>query len=71
MLGFLYLLICHREATIDDIDALCSLTKELKGSSISYEDMNNRLQFVQMSPCDFLYFYKEDKTFWITRISYT
>lgn len=36
-----------REATINDIDALCSLTTELKGSSISYEDMNNRLQFVQ------------------------
>ncbi|CAM3810083.1 MULTISPECIES: GNAT family N-acetyltransferase [Bacillus cereus group] len=49
-----------REATIDDIDALCSLTKELKGSSISYEDMNNRLQFVQMSPFDFLYVYEED-----------
>ena len=51
-----------REATIDDIDALCSLTKELKGSSISYEDMNNRLQFVQMSPFDFLYVYEEEKT---------
>ncbi|KXO01492.1 GCN5 family acetyltransferase [Bacillus thuringiensis] len=51
-----------REATIDDIDALCSLTKELKGSSISYEDMNNRLQFVQMSPFDFLYVYEEEET---------
>ncbi len=51
-----------REATIDDIDALCSLTTELKGSSISYEDMNNRLQFVQMSPFDFLYVYEEEKT---------
>ncbi|MES5846793.1 MULTISPECIES: GNAT family N-acetyltransferase [unclassified Bacillus cereus group] len=51
-----------REATIDDIDALCSLTKELKGSSISYEDMNNRLQFVQMSPSDFLYVYEEEET---------
>ncbi|MGE7861329.1 GNAT family N-acetyltransferase [Bacillus mobilis] len=51
-----------REATIDDIDALCSLTKELKGSSISYEDMNNRLQFVQMSPFDFLYVYEEEDT---------
>lgn len=51
-----------REAMIDDIDALCSLTKELKGSSISYEDMNNRLQFVQMSPFDFLYVYEEEKT---------
>ncbi|PFN86509.1 GNAT family N-acetyltransferase [Bacillus thuringiensis] len=50
-----------REATIDDIDALCSLTKELKGSSISYEDMNNRLQFVQMSPFDFLYVYEEEE----------
>ncbi|HDR7778289.1 TPA: GNAT family N-acetyltransferase [Bacillus tropicus] len=51
-----------REATIDDIDALCSLTKELKGSSISYEDMSNRLQFVQMSPFDFLYVYEEEET---------
>lgn len=51
-----------REATIDDIDALCSLTKELKGSSISYEDMNNRWQFVQMSPFDFLYVYEEEET---------
>ncbi|MED0995563.1 GNAT family N-acetyltransferase [Bacillus mobilis] len=51
-----------REATIDDIDALCSLTKELKGSSISYQDMNNRLQFVQMSPFDFLYVYEEEDT---------
>lgn len=51
-----------REAMIDDIDALCSLTKELKGSSISYEDMNNRLQFVQMSPFDFLYVYEEEET---------
>ena len=51
-----------REATIDDIDALCSLTKELKGSSISYEDMNNRLQFVQMCPFDFLYVYEEEET---------
>lgn len=51
-----------REATIDDIDALCSLVKELKGSSISYEDMNNRLQFVEMSPFDFLYVYKEEET---------
>ncbi|WP_342719256.1 GNAT family N-acetyltransferase [Bacillus paramycoides] len=51
-----------REATIDDIDALCSLTTELKGSSISYEDMNNRLQFVQMSPFDFLYVYEEEDT---------
>ena len=51
-----------REATIDDIDALCSLTTELKGSSISYEDMNNRLQFVQMSPFDFLYVYEEEET---------
>ncbi|WP_074601312.1 GNAT family N-acetyltransferase [Bacillus cereus group sp. BfR-BA-01329] len=51
-----------REATIDDIDALCSLTKELKGSSISYEDLNNRLQFVQMSPFDFLYVYEEEET---------
>ncbi|OOZ82372.1 GNAT family N-acetyltransferase [Bacillus cereus] len=51
-----------REATIDDIDALCSLTKELKGSSLSYEDMNNRLQFVQMSPFDFLYVYEEEET---------
>ncbi|MFZ7934821.1 GNAT family N-acetyltransferase [Bacillus thuringiensis] len=50
-----------REATIDDIDALCSLTKELKGSSISYEDMNNRLKFVQMSPFDFLYVYEEEE----------
>ncbi|WP_242241754.1 GNAT family N-acetyltransferase [Bacillus cereus group sp. BfR-BA-01309] len=51
-----------REATIDDIDALCSLTKELKGSSISYEDMNNRLRFVKMSPFDFLYVYEEEDT---------
>jgi GNAT superfamily N-acetyltransferase len=51
-----------REATIDDIDALCSLTKELKGSLISYEDMNNRLQFVQMSPFDFLYVYEKEET---------
>ncbi|AJH88907.1 putative acetyltransferase [Bacillus anthracis] len=52
-----------REATINDIDALCSLTTELKGSSISYEDMNNRLQFVQMSPFDFLYVYEEEKLY--------
>ncbi len=51
-----------REATIDDIDSLCSLTKELKGSSISNEDMNNRLQFVKMSPFDFLYVYEEENT---------
>ncbi|MGH0598240.1 GNAT family N-acetyltransferase [Bacillus mycoides] len=51
-----------REATIDDIDPLCSLTKELKGSSISNEDMNNRLQFVKMSPFDFLYVYEEENT---------
>ncbi len=52
-----------REATIDDIDALCSLTKELKGSSISYEDMNNRLQFVQISPFDFLYVTRKKKLY--------
>ncbi|SCM94318.1 Uncharacterized protein BWINRASL_02041 [Bacillus mycoides] len=51
-----------REATIDDIDSLCSLTKELKGSSISNEDMNKRLQFVKMSPFDFLYVYEEENT---------
>ncbi|MBE7120024.1 GNAT family N-acetyltransferase [Bacillus cereus] len=51
-----------REATIDDIDSLCSLTKELKGSSISNEVMNNRLQFVKMSPFDFLYVYEEENT---------
>lgn len=51
-----------REATIDDIDSLCSLTKELKGSSISNEDMNKRLQFVKMSPFDFLYVYEEETT---------
>ncbi len=61
-----------REATIDDIDALCSLTKELKGSSISYEDMNNRLQFVQMSPFDFFICLRGRRSYiWITWISYT
>ena len=60
-----------REATIDDIDALCSLTKELKGSSISYEDMNNRLQFVQMSPFDFYMFMRKKNYIWITWVSYT
>ncbi|MDZ5610150.1 GNAT family N-acetyltransferase, partial [Bacillus pseudomycoides] len=49
-----------RKATVNDIEALCSLTKELKGSSISHEDMENRLQFVEMSPFDFLYVYEED-----------
>ncbi|MBJ8029607.1 GNAT family N-acetyltransferase [Bacillus cereus group sp. N21] len=49
-----------RKATVNDIDALCSLTKELKGSDISYVDMQNRLQFVEMSPFDFLYVYEED-----------
>ena len=52
-----------REATINDIDALCSLMKELKGSSISYEDMNNRLQFVQMSPFDFYMFTRKKKLY--------
>ena len=52
-----------REATINDIDALCSLTTELKGSSISYEDMNNRLQFVQMSPFDFYMFMRKKKLY--------
>ncbi|MEM5612552.1 GNAT family N-acetyltransferase [Bacillus thuringiensis] len=61
LLGWIICLFQIREATIDDIDALCSLTKELKGSSISYEDMNNRLQFVQMSPFDFLYVYEEEE----------
>ncbi|PDY46114.1 GNAT family N-acetyltransferase [Bacillus pseudomycoides] len=49
-----------RKATMNDIEALCSLTKELKGSDISYVDMQNRLQFVEMSPFDFLYVYEED-----------
>ncbi|PEA80822.1 GNAT family N-acetyltransferase [Bacillus pseudomycoides] len=49
-----------RKATVNDIEALCSLTKELKGSDISYVDMQNRLQFVEMSPFDFLYVYEED-----------
>ncbi|KEK25098.1 GNAT family N-acetyltransferase [Bacillus gaemokensis] len=55
---------CIRKATVNDIEALCSLTKELKGSSISHKDMQNRLQFVEMSPFDFLYVYEEeDKIF--------
>ncbi|MBO1580089.1 GNAT family N-acetyltransferase [Bacillus sp. XF8] len=49
-----------RKATVNDKESLCSLTKELKGSSISHEDMENRLQFVEMSPFDFLYVYEED-----------
>ncbi|PEJ29166.1 GNAT family N-acetyltransferase [Bacillus pseudomycoides] len=49
-----------RKATVNDIEVLCSLTKELKGSDISYVDMQNRLQFVEMSPFDFLYVYEED-----------
>ncbi|CAI8907097.1 MULTISPECIES: GNAT family N-acetyltransferase [Bacillus] len=49
-----------RKATVNDIEALCSLTKELKGSDISYVDMQNRLQFVEMSPFDSLYVYEED-----------
>ncbi|MEI4621864.1 GNAT family N-acetyltransferase [Bacillus pfraonensis] len=49
-----------RKATANDIEALCSLTKELKGSDISHADMQNRLQFVEMSPFDFLYVYEED-----------
>ncbi|PFE03153.1 N-acetyltransferase [Bacillus cereus] len=49
-----------RKATVNDIEALCSLTKELKGSNISHVDMQNRLQFVEMSPFDFLYVYEED-----------
>ncbi|MEN1935927.1 GNAT family N-acetyltransferase [Paenibacillus sp. 102] len=49
-----------RKATANDIEALCSLTKELKGSDISHADMQNRLQFIEMSPFDFLYVYEED-----------
>ena len=49
-----------RKATANDIEALCSLTKELKGSDISHADMQNRLQFVEMSPFDFLYVYEEE-----------
>ncbi|PEY37099.1 GNAT family N-acetyltransferase [Bacillus cereus] len=49
-----------RKVTVNDIEALCSLTKELKGSDISNADMQNRLQFVEMSPFDFLYVYEED-----------
>ncbi|WP_369899862.1 N-acetyltransferase family protein [Bacillus manliponensis] len=48
-----------RAATERDIEALCSLVQELKGSSISHTDMQNRLQFVQISPFDFLYVYEE------------
>ncbi|MDM5154782.1 GNAT family N-acetyltransferase [Bacillus sp. DX1.1] len=51
-----------RTATEKDIEALCSLTKELKGSNISQADMQNRLQFVAMSPFDFLYVYEEDSS---------
>ena len=58
-----------REAEIDDIDALCSLVKELKGSSISYEDMNNRLQFVQMSPFDF-YMFMRKKTLYLDYLGF-
>ncbi|WJE54760.1 GNAT family N-acetyltransferase [Bacillus cereus] len=49
-----------RKVTVNDIEALCSLTKEIKGSDISNADMQNRLQFVEMSPFDFLYVYEED-----------
>ncbi|WP_459503619.1 GNAT family N-acetyltransferase [Bacillus sp. C1] len=49
-----------RKATANDIEALCSLTKELKGTTISHTDMENRLQFVEISPFDFLYVYEED-----------
>ncbi|MEY8347183.1 GNAT family N-acetyltransferase [Bacillus cereus] len=49
-----------RKAIVTDIEALCSLTKELKGSTISHADMQNRLQFVEMSPFDFLYVYEEN-----------
>ncbi|WP_243521896.1 GNAT family N-acetyltransferase [Bacillus pseudomycoides] len=49
-----------RKATANDIEALCLLTKELKGSDITHTDMQNRLQFVEMSPFDFLYVYEED-----------
>ncbi|MDM5188454.1 GNAT family N-acetyltransferase [Bacillus sp. DX4.1] len=51
-----------RTATEKDIEALCSLTKELKGSNISQADMQNRLQFVAISPFDFLYVYEEDSS---------
>lgn len=50
-----------RTATESDIESLCSLVQELKGSSISHADMLNRLQFVQVSPFDFLYVYEEEK----------
>ncbi len=49
-----------REANINDIPSLCSLTKELKGSTISHKDMQTRLEFVKFSPFDFLYVYEED-----------
>lgn len=51
-----------RTATENDIETLCSLVQELKGSTISHTDMKNRLQFVQMSPFDFLYVYEEENT---------
>lgn len=50
-----------RAATERDIESLCSLVQELKGSSISHTDMQNRLQFVQISPFDFLYVYEEEE----------
>jgi GNAT superfamily N-acetyltransferase len=46
----------------DDIPSLCHLMYELTGHEISFEDMENRLQFIDDSPFDFLYVCEDHDT---------
>ncbi|WP_127530385.1 GNAT family N-acetyltransferase [Paenibacillus kobensis] len=49
-----------REATESDISVLCTLMEELSGSSLTEEEMRNRMKMIQDSRTDSLYVYEED-----------
>jgi GNAT superfamily N-acetyltransferase len=50
-----------RKALTDDVLAIQLLFQELTGSSISSDDVLNRLRFVEQSPLDTLFVYEENK----------
>jgi GNAT superfamily N-acetyltransferase len=51
-----------RAAKREDIPSLCQLMYELSGHEISLEKMENRLQFIDGSPFDFLYVCEDHNT---------
>lgn len=51
-----------RPASNEDITAICSLMFQLTGHEVSYQEMTNRLHFINQSPFDFMYVYEENNS---------